>query len=367
MLHLRRLALAVSAAALALGCATQVAGPDGAEPTTSTQSSASIVEGSPQAYGVLGLLNAPATNLHVLDHLVPLNRRAAEELIAHRDGADGIFGTADDNPFDDMLEVDAVPYVGPAALASLLAYATSEGYVPSGGDLLGVFDNVAFTVDEATATLALVNTASVGELDDDVGLDSRAVNSIIAARSIGSLLQLQSLYFVGQSAMLKLREYPKTLGGTTPNGMDCDAHTECQSGLCAGLLLPYYSHGYCMEAWTANSFYSSGATVIGDDGAAVTNTISVSGLATVPMDVVVDLEIEHPRPQDLRVVLHQPGGASAVLWNHQATPPSHIVAPSGLEGDNMVNGDWILEVTDTVTGQSGTLKSWKMWISSNWD
>jgi subtilisin-like proprotein convertase family protein len=82
---------------------------------------------------------------------------------------------------------------------------------------------------------------------------------------------------------------------------------------------------------------------------------------------VVDLEIDHPRPQDLLVVLHQPGGASAVLWNHQASPPSQIVAPSGIEGDNMVNGEWVLEITDTVTGESGTLKSWKMWISSNWD
>jgi hypothetical protein len=353
-------------AALALGCSTEVSDQSHEAPATTAQS-AQVEDGTPQAYGVLGLLNAASTTLLLLDDEVPLERRAAENLIIHRNGPDAVFGTADDNPFDDMQEVDAVPYVGPTALAKLLAYATSAGYVPTGSELLGVFDNVAFSVDEATATLSLVNTASPALLDDDVGLDSRAVDSILAARSIGSLLQLQSLYFVGQSAMLKLREFPKSQAGTTPNGMDCDAHSECQSGLCAGLLLPHRENGYCMEAWAANTFQSTGPTAISDDSSAVTNTITVSGLASVPLDVVVDLDIDHPRPQDLVVVLHQPGGASATLWNHQQNPPSHIVAPSGLEGDNMVNGDWILEVTDTVSGQSGTIRSWKMWISSNWD
>ncbi len=357
------------AAALSAGCAVQADGGSGSEPAAGSVGSGAqaIVEGSADAKGVVELLNDASTDFYVLDELVPLDKRAAENLIAHRNGADGVFGTADDDLFDDVAEVDAVSYVGPAALASLLAYAEAQGYVPSGGDVLGVYDNVAFTVDEADATLAFVNGASYETLDVDVGLDKRAVDSIVAAGAVESVLQLSGLYFVGQSALLKLREYPKTLGGTTPNGMECDSHAECQSGLCAGLTMPYYSHGFCMEAWAANTFQSSAPVSIGDDGVAVTSTIPVSGLATVPMDVVVDLDIDHPRKQDLVVVLHQPGGAEATLWNHDANPPSHIVAPSGIEGDNMVNGDWVLEITDTVTGESGTLKSWKMWLSSNWD
>lgn len=47
--------------------------------------------------------------------------RAAKELVKHRDGADGVFGTDDDNKFDDVAEVDAVPYVGPAAVGALHA------------------------------------------------------------------------------------------------------------------------------------------------------------------------------------------------------------------------------------------------------
>ncbi|MCA9596467.1 MAG: proprotein convertase P-domain-containing protein [Myxococcales bacterium] len=358
--------LALSAA-LSVGCAVQT--DPGSEPGAGTVASGSqaIVEGSADALGVVALLNDAATDLYVLDELVPLDKRAAENLIAHRNGADGVFGTADDDLFDDVAEVDGVPWVGPAAMASLLAYAQSGGYVPSGSELLGTWDNVAFSVDEANATLAFVNGASHETLDIDVGLDKRAADSIVAAGNIESILQLSELYYVGHSALLALREYPKTLGGTTPNGMECDAHSECQSGLCAGLTLPYLSHGFCMESWAANTFESTTPLSISDDGAAVESTLPVSGLATVPMDVVVDLDIDHPRKQDLVVVLHQPGGAEATLWNHQANPPSHIVAPSGIEGDNMVNGDWVLEIRDTVSGESGTLKSWKMWLSSNWD
>src|SRR5690606_1562591 len=148
-----------------------------------------------------------------------------------------VFSTADDDPFDTVVEVDDVSWVGPAALDKMLAYAAAQGYVPTGGDLLGVFDHVAFTVDEAAATLALVNTASYEVLDVDIALDRRAVDAIFAARKIDSLLELAGLYYVGQSAMLKLREYPKTLGGTAQHGDLCTAHGDCQSGLCGGITI----------------------------------------------------------------------------------------------------------------------------------
>lgn len=379
MVTLKSAALSLLALSTALlgGCGAP--DPGTADPASASTAAEAIAEGSLEAHGVVALLNDAKTTLYVLDELVPLNKTAATNLIAHRNGPDGVFGTADDNLFDDLAEVDAVPYVGPAALDALLAYALSKGYVPGPNDALGTYDNVAFTFAEAAATLALVNEASEATLDDDVGLDRRAVDSILAARPVKNLSHLASLYYVGQTAMLKLREYPKSVAppppppppppstGTVKNGNPCDAHAECQSGLCAGLLAPWMSHGYCMPANTAGTFTSSGPVAITDDGVSVTSSIPVSGLATVPFDVVVDLEIDHPRPQDLLVVLHQPGGASAVLWNHEAAPKSHFVWPSGLEGDNMVNGEWVLEVTDTVSGQSGTIKSWKMWLSSNWD
>jgi hypothetical protein len=345
-----------------------VVGDDGTESTDSH-----VTEGSPEALGILALLADPATTVALLDDAVALDRRAAVKLVAHRDGPDGVRGTGDDNRFDTLAEVDAVPYVGPAALAALAAYAEAAGFVPTGGGLLGVFDNVAFTHDEAAATLALANSVSRGQLDIDVGLDGRAATNIVAARPIGSMAQLAAIPYVGQSAMLALREYPKTHpttpGGPLPNGEQCTAHTACQSGLCAGLLTPWLApNGFCMPASSAGTFASTSSLGIPDNGvSSLIYALPVGGLLTVPLDVVVDLDISHPRKQDLVVELYQPGGASAVLWNHQANPPAHIVAPAGIEGDNSVNGSWQLKITDTATGQQGTLVKWSMWISSNWD
>src|SRR5690606_27916344 len=127
---------------LAAACAPA---PEAAEEQAATEQSA-IVDGTPEGVGLLAFLNASETTHSVLDDDVPLDKRAAANLVAHRNGPDGVFGTADDDLFDDVAEVDAVPWVGPAAIDKLLAYATAQGYVPSGDDLLGVFDNVAFTV-----------------------------------------------------------------------------------------------------------------------------------------------------------------------------------------------------------------------------
>lgn len=348
-----------------LGCAT-----DGGELGTVERA---VVEGSPEARGILALLADPSTTTGVLDDAVGLDRRAAVNLIAHRDGADGIRGTADDDAFDTIAEVDAIAYVGSSALDKLRTYALAHGFVPSGDELVGVFDNVAFTADEATATLALVNTASQGLLDDGVGLDRRAAANIVAARPLADLARLSAVAYVGHGAMLALREYPKTHAptpaGTQPDGAQCTAHAECTSNLCAGLLTPWLApNGFCMPASSAGTFSSSSSIGIPDNGSSsLIYALPVKGLLTVPLDVVVDLDIAHPRKQDLVVVLHQPGGASAVLWNHEANPPSHLVAPNGIEGDNMVNGDWQLQITDTVTGQQGTLVTWSMWLSSNWD
>jgi hypothetical protein len=61
---------------------------------------------------------------------VGLDRRAARNIVDHRMGPDGVDGTDDDDPFDDLSELDAVPYVGPSALDRLFRYAVAHGYGP---------------------------------------------------------------------------------------------------------------------------------------------------------------------------------------------------------------------------------------------
>lgn len=52
--------------------------------------------------------------------LAGLHRRAAINLMHHRNGPDGIGGTIDDNRLDTIAEIDAVPYVGVRAFEQLV-------------------------------------------------------------------------------------------------------------------------------------------------------------------------------------------------------------------------------------------------------
>ena len=99
--------------------------------TGGKEDSNGIEDGSPEAQGVLRVANE--TSLDVLDNStrqggVGLDRRAAENIVAYRLGDDGLTGTSDDERFDTIAELDAVPYVGPVVFAKLLAYADANGY-----------------------------------------------------------------------------------------------------------------------------------------------------------------------------------------------------------------------------------------------
>ena len=165
-----------------------------------------VLEGSAQATGVLEFLNAESTTLYVLDYEVPLDKRAAGNLIAHRDGGDRLFASSDDDLFDSLAEVDAVRWVGKTAIASLAEFADLNGWVPHGEALLGSWDGVEFSVDEADWTVNLVNTLSHVEMDHGLGLDRRAADSIVAAQPLLSVAQLAGLYYVGRSALSVLKE-----------------------------------------------------------------------------------------------------------------------------------------------------------------
>ena len=69
-----------------------------------------------------------------------------------------------------------------------------------------ILENVPFTAEEATAVMAMVATATLTELDDDMALDSRAANSIFNTRPT-TMAALGNCYYVGKSALKKLRNY----------------------------------------------------------------------------------------------------------------------------------------------------------------
>jgi subtilisin-like proprotein convertase family protein len=89
-------------------------------------------------------------------------------------------------------------------------------------------------------------------------------------------------------------------------------------------------------------------------------------LATVPVDVLVTLHLDHPRPEDLIVRLEDPQGEQGVVLDHEIWSPGQISVRVG-SGDDAVNGEWTLEVADTVPGQQGRLLGWSVYLVSRFD
>ena len=148
---------------------------------------------------MLAFVNAPDTTFEVLDIDVGLDRRAAERIVWHRDGFDGIAGTDDDNLFDTLDELLDIDWVGPASIELIEAWlddAATDGALVEG---------VAFTDDEAILVVSLANTAEAAYLDHDLELDVRTVDGIVDARPIESLGELSRVPYVGPVTLERLR------------------------------------------------------------------------------------------------------------------------------------------------------------------
>lgn len=183
---------------LLAACDVETTGDD-ADPTVSLgvdgkADGFALTEATPDAVGVLLLLNDPATTFELLDDDVGLDRRAAQNLI-------------DERPFSSIDAADAVKYVGASAFGKLLKYARERGFVPSGDELLGMFDGVPFSVRSAQATLRLANEGDPVELRADAGVPSRGLTKIVGARPIASMKVLAALKYVGPRTLERLRDY----------------------------------------------------------------------------------------------------------------------------------------------------------------
>ena len=155
---------------------------------------------------VLALANT--ASFEELDDDVGLDSRAAEGIVEER-------------PFSTLDELDAVPWVGDAALARLLEYVD----VPAGPATVHGYEEGSA---EAEVILWAASRATPDELDFDIGLDSRAAASIVAYRQSGSLTSLElldSLSWVGASAFGKLSTW-----GTEAGGGWADAPEACPEG-----------------------------------------------------------------------------------------------------------------------------------------
>src|SRR5262252_6881373 len=94
-----------------------------------------VGDGKADGYGlsdaeVAGVLDVANTLTKAkLEDDVGLSARVATNITNHRAGADNKLGTSDDDNFDDLAELDDIPYVGKRVFAALVDYARANGYI----------------------------------------------------------------------------------------------------------------------------------------------------------------------------------------------------------------------------------------------
>lgn len=168
------------------------------EDPSSGRSQVAVSMSTAEAAAVLALVNYPGTTAAVLDDQVGLDPRAAEATVAHRAGKDGLCPSADDQPFKDLTELDAMSWVGDAAFEKLRAYALAHP-VPADEAVEGVL----FKGWQSEAVVYGVNNAPFATLD--MMLDVRAANGLYAARPFATVAQMGAVANVGPTALARLR------------------------------------------------------------------------------------------------------------------------------------------------------------------
>ena len=101
-------------------------------------------------------------------------------------------------------EIAGYSYVGPSAAQSLLIFVQGDD---SCGEPQIVVDGVALTAEEAAAVLEVANDATLTQLDDGAGLDTRAAINIVTARPLSTVYALGDVSYVGATAMQRLKTY----------------------------------------------------------------------------------------------------------------------------------------------------------------
>lgn len=289
-----------------------------------------------------------------------LDNRAAANIMAAR-------------PFADLAELAAVPLVGGNALGAMRGQGATWWRArvhQSGSSLAGTFDGVTFDEPTAQQALEIANTHSREQMVAE-GVYGNGASAIVGNRPYTSLAAVAAVSGVGTSTMQGLHAYATALlaapaSGTTPENGECTAAEDCAAGLvCAGTT--FYDVGHCRPSWMAGTFADTQDVAIPDNGTPIQRTIEVSGLASVVEDLIVHLDIDHPRKQDLYIVLFQPSSAESLIWDVDSSGVARVVVGGNLERDSNVNGTWTLQVTDYVGGSAGTLRGWALEITSRLD
>lgn len=175
-----------------------------------------LIEAELNASLLLSYVNSAEATATSLTSEAQIDARAAKGIVGARDGADGKQGTADDQPFQTIAQLDAVPWVGPATLAKLDMFAAAH---LGGGGVTA--DGVAFTEQQAKDALTAVNGPELGK----IGLYATAYNKLLIARPFATIAQVAAVPYVGPSTMTLIRTYaqrhPSVGAPVTPQPAGC--------------------------------------------------------------------------------------------------------------------------------------------------
>ncbi|MBV9867624.1 MAG: S8 family serine peptidase [Abitibacteriaceae bacterium] len=106
------------------------------------------------------------------------------------------------------------------------------------------------------------------------------------------------------------------------------------------------------------------------DFATMTDTQTLT--ATGPIEHAnIKVNITHASPSDLVVTLIAPDGTKVVLYNHDSL--SAFITDTGLSIDQALSltgkkiaGAWRLQISDTISGDTGTLDTWSLNFTADW-
>ena len=89
--------------------------------------------------------------------------------------------------------------------------------------------------------------------------------------------------------------------------------------------------------------------------------------SSVPVDVVLTVDVTHERPSDLVLTIDNFNGYGTTLWDGTDDAPSLEMVVYAFPSDDEVHGEYTVRLTDTVPGESGTLHGWDLLVTSIYD
>lgn len=147
-----------------------------------------LVEGSPEAFAVLALLNAPDTSESFLHTGVGTSVYAARGVVATVRGGDGVWGSKDDNHLQTVRELDNIDGFDAADALAVLLHLDAAQAIPA-----AVVDGLALDATEVAEVLDAANLWTTDVLIRDANLDAATAAALIAARPVGDVETIAAL------------------------------------------------------------------------------------------------------------------------------------------------------------------------------